>query len=281
MPNMKKTIIFISLILLVVIGVSAYSNSATKESGQQNNNQPSKDSERKSDKNKNIGELSMPPSVQEICKCQNKKTEPEGNQKHQWYETFFNHPTEWLLVLFNGLLVLFACRLWKATVDLWKVSQDSIKLTKQEFVASHPPKLRVHTVHLIRNPVWEIQCLIDNIGGSVATIEKSTLDFEQLEGEIQRFPSRLPYGEDYPLPERTIAPGGYTVGQYLIEKKVEDSLNEQNWQTDQGLSGFYFFGYIIYLDDNGTRRKIAFCRQYTGISKDIFVKIDNEDYEYS
>jgi hypothetical protein len=35
-----------------------------------------------------------------------------------WYSIFANHPTDWLLVLFNGLLALFTFRLFRATSGL-------------------------------------------------------------------------------------------------------------------------------------------------------------------
>jgi hypothetical protein len=38
--------------------------------------------------------------------------------ENYWYDTFLNHPTEWLLVLFNGILAAFTIRLFYATSGL-------------------------------------------------------------------------------------------------------------------------------------------------------------------
>jgi hypothetical protein len=40
-------------------------------------------------------------------------------QEGHWYEIFLNHPTEWLLVIFNGVLVLYMRRLYEATSGLF------------------------------------------------------------------------------------------------------------------------------------------------------------------
>lgn len=39
-------------------------------------------------------------------------------QESNWYGTFLNHPTDWLLVLFNGILAAFTIRLFYATSGL-------------------------------------------------------------------------------------------------------------------------------------------------------------------
>jgi hypothetical protein len=42
----------------------------------------------------------------------------KGNQKGHWYDTFWHHPTDWLLVLFNCILATFTVRLFYATSGL-------------------------------------------------------------------------------------------------------------------------------------------------------------------
>ena len=46
------------------------------------------------------------------------KQSEERKQESHWYNTFLNHPTDWLLVLFNGILATFTIRLFYATSGL-------------------------------------------------------------------------------------------------------------------------------------------------------------------
>jgi hypothetical protein len=45
-------------------------------------------------------------------------------------------------------------------------------------------------------------------------------------------------------------------------------------------SDFYFFGYIVFLDNIGIERRIAFCRRYDFKTK-RFTAVQDDDYEYS
>jgi hypothetical protein len=46
------------------------------------------------------------------------KQSEERKQEGHWYGAFLNHPTDWLLVLFNGILAAFTIRLFYATSGL-------------------------------------------------------------------------------------------------------------------------------------------------------------------
>jgi hypothetical protein len=48
----------------------------------------------------------------------NPKQSEKRKQEGHWYNTFLNHPTDWLLVLFNGILAAFTIRLFYATSGL-------------------------------------------------------------------------------------------------------------------------------------------------------------------
>lgn len=47
-----------------------------------------------------------------------RKQPDKRDQETAWYNTFLNHPTDWLLVLFNGVLAAFTIRLFYATSGL-------------------------------------------------------------------------------------------------------------------------------------------------------------------
>lgn len=107
--------------------INAHSDSSIQESTQQNNYNPSERSNKQADKNENRSESLKAIPVELIAQAQDKETKADRKQDHKWYETFYNHITDWLLAIFSGLLVLFTFRLWKATVGLWEVSQEQSK----------------------------------------------------------------------------------------------------------------------------------------------------------
>jgi len=183
------------------------------------------------------------------------------------------------------VMAIFTVCLWWSTTKLWKTTKEAIDLTQKEFIATHRPKLKVHSICLQwytedERP-WRIQCSITNIGESDATITKSNMTF----CEIPFFlPTVLPFNDqDHILNGKLIKPGEYIIGEPSIEKKVAEALYRKTWdqpRRDNKEMTFYFFGYIDYLDSNGTIRKTAFCRQYN-LESQCFTAVQGDDYEYS
>lgn len=285
---MKKIVILIFLALFLLPGTSIClqkpSPTPSKLSEPQQNEAKPKKAE---SNNQQYGSDEFPLAVKII-----KSKEPYSEEASQTKNTEQYATTNWLLVIFNGLLALFTLGLFISTYKLWKTSAQTIELTKQEFVATHPPKLRVHSVSLERGSIeaggggkpWQIQFFIDNIGGSLATIEKSSLAFKMLEDPL---PARLPFNNG----SRTLSVKSIDRGESVPESidldyrstinsfRILESAAATRPQEVKG-EPFYFFGYIDYLDRVETRRRIAFCRQYNLRTK-RFTAVKDEDYEYS
>jgi hypothetical protein len=69
----------------------------------------------------------------------NEPSGDKGNQENQWYSVFIDHPTDWFLVLFNGLLVLFTYRLYVATSGLMNETaglRNTADLQRDDFLRS-------------------------------------------------------------------------------------------------------------------------------------------------
>ena len=220
----------------------------------------------------------MPIVVNKVHTTSNEKhrqhTETKENKKRS--ESLFSG----LLVLFTGCLVICNILLWIATKKSADAAKESVELVQKAFIATHRPKLRVHSIYLKKiNPppekvvngsyiTYRLNYSIDNIGGSHTTITKESLTFKRLN---QPLPIPL-----YAVPlliKKTIA-----CGESIIESfNVEESLICSN--KERGLNDLYFFGHIDYLDNIGTTRRTAFCRRYSRETK-RFVKVEDEDYEY-
>jgi len=137
----KKYLYFSFLIFIFLIICSnggAESKPSIPVSPRQNNQYPTKGPYQQSYKNKysteSLNALFREINTQEYD--QNIKT--TGKQKHHWYNTFFDHTTDWLLVLFSfllvvvtGFLVIYNYRLWKANAGLLEVSQEQSRDMKE------------------------------------------------------------------------------------------------------------------------------------------------------
>lgn len=221
---------------------------------------------------------------------------------------------DWTAIATTVIAIFTVC-LWWSTRKLWRTTKNSVELTKQsvdltqqEFIASHPPKIRVHSVYLkegnippfvgIHNNPWDIQCFIDNIGGGSATIKESNLTFKKLKDPL---PAILPFSDEcHKLGEKSINPGEGITGlltlddetvnifrQYISTIRFRNNLKQAQMKTvgetqvfNDEVESFYFFGYIDYLDNLGIIRRTAFCRQFN-IKTKLFTKVEYEDYEYS
>lgn len=204
---------------------------------------------------------------------------------------------EWWLVYITGILALitaalalFTGGLYRATKKLWETTDQSIKLTaqsieltKQESITSHPPKFRVHSILLVGSLSTDsncrIQCSIDNIGGSTAHIMERNMTF----AELDPLPADPPYGTDYPdlhVKISPVYPGGGTTEFLPVNEQTLNSLSKAIMWGRKEIGNFYFFGYIVFLDDFDTERRIAFCRRYN-VKTGRFTAVQDDDYEYS
>ena len=64
------------------------------------------------------------------------KRDEKRNQKSEWYSTFSEHPTEWLLAAFTGILALYTARLFHATAGLVEAAREQSRDLKRSIVAA-------------------------------------------------------------------------------------------------------------------------------------------------
>ena len=196
---------------------------------------------------------------------------------------------ESITAIATAIMAAFTGCLWWSTKKLWETTEKSIELAREEFIATHRPKLRVHSISFTYNCTieaegWNVQYLIDNIGESSAIINKCKFTFKKLK---EPFPVHLPFSDESPLIEKVfIKSGESTKGSICqFDKETRGAVLFHKTALDGGSQGrnsndLYFFGYIDYTDNIGTNRRTAFCRQYN-IKTRRFTKVEDEDYEYS
>ncbi|MGD9730540.1 MAG: hypothetical protein AB7U45_00050 [Desulfamplus sp.] len=148
------------------------------------------------------------------------------------------------------------------------------------FIATHRPKLRVHSLFLEKldsisfrefpdGDSYKISFSIENIGVTVATITKVSISVQRFIHDLPR----LSYSE-FQLVKKTIRGGETIVDSHNIAWPIM-SLSKESVVND-----LYFFGYIDYQDSISTIRRTAFCRRYIRETK-RFVTVEDEDYEYN
>ena len=69
-------------------------------------------------------------------------------------------------------------------------------------------------------------------------------------------------------------------GMHGFRRTVDAFDAEQHIFTSTMDSSLICAGYIIYLDGNGVRRQMGFCRKYNSVSN-RWLTMDDPEYEYS
>lgn len=164
--------------------------------------------------------------------------------------------------------------------------KESIGEMKKEFLASHRPRFIVRNVTMKPQshpslPVepgkpLQIEWVVVNVGATPAAI---------IEGNATRliggksFEARTPYS-----PERNHMKGiSLTPGEAYTFVLTADEIDFQNVgkmsTIRDGEQIIYFFGFLVYIDNIGIKRRTAFCRKYD-YRAERFTIVEDPDYEY-
>jgi hypothetical protein len=186
--------------------------------------------------------------------------------------------TDWLLAGFTALLVLFTYRLWRSTEKLWESTTATVNLAREEFVATHRPKIRIHTVEVTRR-------LKD--GDDTNLIGASILGFNVGESSAKNLEVR---GQIFMGPRFALDV------QRPIVKTFEEVLSGQKFHAEvtsdcpvvHAAAGLrtgihcYCLGWIAYWDGNGHRRETGFClrAQFSTENGDRWVSAEEPEHEY-
>jgi hypothetical protein len=188
-------------------------------------------------------------------------------------EFWFAKLSDWMLTAFTGLLVLFTYRLWKSTDRLWEAgekqfrqasaasirqdlrTQDQLKLARDEFIATHRPKIKIHAVEVKRTEAGDnvflgASILAFNVGESVA---------KNVEVRGQIF-----MGPNFALD--VARPIVKTIPEVSSGQKLRAEINSDcqvSYAAAARRTGviFYCIGWIAYWDESDQRRETGFCFQ--------------------
>ena len=175
----------------------------------------------------------------------------------------------------------FTLTLWRATTEQGRLTRDALKLARDEFIASHRPRLRVYAFEVsdLDLPHDRPVCVLfraQNIGETAARISK-------VEGNIF-ISSRnsVPLEPDIPFrftltPDIALQSG--EPEQFSIENgPVVTELDFASIYTGQ--TPLVCIGRVTYLDDNGINRELGFCRKFS-FRPYGSETVNNPEYEYA
>jgi hypothetical protein len=198
-----------------------------------------------------------------------------------WYDIFVNHPTDWLLVLFNGILAAFTVRLFYATDKQATEMQASINAAvdsskaaiagNQIAVTNAEQQLRAYVtardVHLTlhRHPAqqgaygpiegrihtYALAAILHNGGQTPATNVKINVS-------CQKLAKSLP--NDFAFPDSDLFGYGVIGPQGELHTPAI-RIRENDLEPIDAASDWYLWGWVEYDDifDGTSRHQTEFC----------------------
>ena len=237
--------------------------------------------------NKQNSDKGKRPLVSEQVTIANSSDPQENSQNGDKEGTEFWPPfygyrfkiTDSLLVLFTGLLTIFTALLWHSTKKLWTETKKTVDLARQEFIASHRPRIIVRGFQITDRdmPIGKqigIVFTAQNIGdteGKIVEVRSATV--------ILLATEKMPTDFSFPFSETfnfTLASG---TKELFPANGASVSINNESTAVYTGHCALYCLGTLVYKDIGGTRRETGFCRRYFP-REDIWEVIENE-YEYA
>lgn len=171
----------------------------------------------------------------------------------------------------------FTYTLWRSTDRLQVVTAESLKQLQRDYLAANRPQLVLRQIGFEpdeNSP--RVRYTLGNVGNSTATVLESNITvWLPIRGE--EWPALPPYG-----PERN------AMGHITVEAAQEIHGAHQDTPEDLDLLvgevshdqlDTMLLGYVVYVDDNGGKRRFGFCRK-RATNGTRFIAVDDPDYEF-
>jgi hypothetical protein len=170
-------------------------------------------------------------------------------------------PAELLTAFATCAIAAFTYTLWRATTEHSRITDQVLSLTRDEFIATHRPRMRVYAFEVTDRNIdggKSISVLFQaqNIGESKAHITK--LEGCIYIGRSDRSPeSGIPfrYSEEY-----SVSLSGGERDQFGINGTAPSDVEAM--EIYAGDTAIYCIGRLVYKDDIGIEREIGFCREF-------------------
>jgi hypothetical protein len=175
------------------------------------------------------------------------------------------------------IIAAFTATLWGATRQQGSLTFESLKLARQEFSATHRPRIVVRFIQGPFDDAIEPQFVwvtVANVGASQATIVAIGSDLARRRGRNNWLPPGVGAGF------RDVAPSVLESGDRLILKvKAQEITSALTiFAESVGNNELCVVGQIRYQDANGRKFEMAFLRVHDGEGN--FIPSENPEDEY-
>jgi hypothetical protein len=223
------------------------------------------------------------PFVVKIIPSNNSETitgqDPQDSKKSAPDNLSFEVISAVITAIATAVMAFFTFTLARSTKKLWETTNKSVDLAREEFIATHRPKIIVRSFQItnrdmpIGKPIGFI-FIAQNIGETAAKIiEVRSGTFIQSAKTIIPTDLSFAFYEEFNVTlasgERELFPGN----------GGSSPEGEESMSVYAGNSALYCMGTIVYVDSIGTRRETGFCRRYHP-REDIW-DIAESEYEYA
>jgi hypothetical protein len=167
--------------------------------------------------------------------------------------------------------------MWIATISLSRAGYNQIKLAREEFIATHRPKIKIHVVEITRR----VEDGDDNIliGASILgfNVGESVAKNVEVRGQIFMGPN---FAIDVMRPIVKTLPEVRNGQKLRAVVKSNHRVVNAAAAERTGIV-FYLIGWIAYWDESGQRRETGFCfKPEFGVEGDRWVSAGKPEYEY-
>jgi hypothetical protein len=203
-------------------------------------------------------------------------------------EWLANLPPEAWTALATTAIAAFTATLWWSTRGMLGATNQSIKLSIDEFRATHRPKIRIKHFWLARD-IWNGQSVVVNVTCVNTGTAEAILSEIGLRCVVATANSPIPIDPNIAA-IRNLGGARLPSGLNWETKDIDTKMvltAQDKADIQQGSSKFYCVGFVSYLDAASRMRITGFCRVltfppdgWTHIGNCRFRRARDSDYEY-
>jgi hypothetical protein len=196
---------------------------------------------------------------------------------------WIDHRHGFITAVSTFFIGLFTFTLWRSTRGMLRATNEAIKLTREELIATHRPKVVMRRLFLEPSEAAKPVCIrydLANIGGTAAYIvffewKLTVLSHSKIVDFVEH------HEETNNLKDALRIRAGEAIGSFIRGKAslTQDDIDEIEKSTDT--AGIHIVGVLAYRDQLGTKRRTAFWRRYEPSKNGRFAAADDQDLEYA
>ncbi|MCX7364015.1 MAG: hypothetical protein NTV97_19530 [Alphaproteobacteria bacterium] len=198
---------------------------------------------------------------------------------------FMDHHEGFFVGGFTFFLFLSTTLLWRSTERLWEagerqaaLTRDSINLAREEFNATHRPRIGIRGVHTLTVDREGFLGFV-YVNRGIGTAKITRIGCAVIVTEYIR---NAPAFEVRNITDVELKSGDSEFYEYNPRNIVEFSFGrgfDNNSDPRDTSSTAYFVGFVAYEDSDGRQRETGFCRK-NAPGTDIWTAVENSGYEY-